>query len=442
MAYDTNNLRAVSRFATTGESDGYEDDPIVQAANKGKEIFDSGVTPVFTNVGNPTDPNASRGNVVNVSMNNEERIPKKPDDRSLWLADELKKFQEHYAKITFGHDPRTATAVPAEERNMELKDMQMASDYFMKNFENNMKSSKLYPFMDETGKTVYGTQADALGKSVPTKNQVDDTKTFASWTPEEKETEFKRAILSGKDYKFSNRDAQSTSDYKKEISSWINSRGLTPATIGRIQSKYKSLDMSLKNMTKQEAPMSAFVMNINEQIKKVEQLYNEVDRTGARLVDLPIRELKTKAMGSGKEANLASYLIEISNEIGKLSTGSSASIRELSDSAQKQWGKIHDPNLSFKEIMTVLNGTRDQGNMRLDTWRKSIGNVEQEMDSLLGDKPKQTQQGDERGTPQQAPLPQGGRQMPPTNVLKEGKQTTFKNGQTWTLSNGQPIRVK
>jgi hypothetical protein len=221
-------------------------------------------------------------------------------------------------------------------------------------------------------------------------------KAFDQWDDTEKESAAKKAILTGKNPQFASRDSRGKAAFEKYYNEYINEKGITPARVGYIQSKYKSLDMSLKNMTKQEAPMSAFVMNINEQINKVEQIYNEVDRTGARLVDLPIRELKTKAMGSGKEANLASYLIEISNEIGKLSTGSSASIRELSESAQKQWGKIHDPNLSFKEIMTVLNGTRDQGNMRLDTWRKSIGNVEQEMNGLLGDKPKPVQQSEKR----------------------------------------------
>lgn len=31
---------------------------------------------------------------------------------------------------------------------------------------------------------------------------------------------------------------------------------------------------------------------------------------------------------------------------------------------------------------------------------------------------------------------------PPTNLLKEGIHTTFKNGQTWTLQNGQPVQIQ
>ncbi len=40
--------------------------------------------------------------------------------------------------------------------------------------------------------------------------------------------------------------------------------------------------------------------------------------------------------------------------------------------------------------------------------------------------------------------PAGGNntQSPPVSLLKEGVNTTFQNGQTWTLQNGQPVQVK
>lgn len=33
-------------------------------------------------------------------------------------------------------------------------------------------------------------------------------------------------------------------------------------------------------------------------------------------------------------------------------------------------------------------------------------------------------------------------EAPPANLLKEGVHTTFKNGQTWTLQNGQPVQIQ
>jgi hypothetical protein len=140
-------------------------------------------------------------------------------------------------------------------------------------------------------------------------------------------------------------------------------------------------------MAKQEGPMSAFVGNINKQIEKVKQLYDNNDRIGLRLIDKPIRDLKVLAKGSGDEAVKASYLLEISNEIGKLSSGASASVQQLSDSAKEDWKKVHDPNLSFKEIMKVVNATRDQANMRLQSWREAKQEVRQTMMGIGGETP-------------------------------------------------------
>jgi len=39
------------------------------------------------------------------------------------------------------------------------------------------------------------------------------------------------------------------------------------------------------------------------------------------------------------------------------------------------------------------------------------------------------------GTPPQTP-------PPPTSLLKDGVNTTFKNGQVWTLQNGKAIQVQ
>jgi len=44
--------------------------------------------------------------------------------------------------------------------------------------------------------------------------------------------------------------------------------------------------------------------------------------------------------------------------------------------------------------------------------------------------------------PGSAGIPTGSAGGPPANLLKEGVKTTFKNGQTWTLKNGQPAQVQ
>ncbi|MFA5377518.1 MAG: hypothetical protein WC455_17335 [Dehalococcoidia bacterium] len=194
---------------------------------------------------------------------------------------------------------------------------------------------------------------------------------FPNWEQADKEMAFQGKMLTGKDPMFASRDAESRAAFSQGYNQYIRSKGFRASDIALMQADYRAGNMSLGNMSKQEAPMNAFVLNINKQIGKLEELYKNDDRIGLRLLDLPLRELKLRAKGSGLEASRASYLLEISNEIGKLSSGASASVQQLSDSAKEDWKKVHDPNLSLKELMIVLNSTRDQANMRMSTWREA-----------------------------------------------------------------------
>jgi hypothetical protein len=206
---------------------------------------------------------------------------------------------------------------------------------------------------------------------------------FKTWTPEAKTQEFMEHIITNQPpvnvRGLAGTDRQ---QYAKEFAQYKVDKGLTPQIVSAMKADYRANNMSLSNMTKQEAPMSAFVGNINKQIAKLQTLISDADRTGLRLADLPLRELRLKAKGSGKEAVISSYLLEVSNEIGKLSSGASASVQQLSDSAKEDWKKVHDPNLSAKELMIVLNGTRDQANMRMATWRDAKEEVRNQLRNI------------------------------------------------------------
>ena len=142
---------------------------------------------------------------------------------------------------------------------------------------------------------------------------------------------------------------------------------------------------SLGLQEKQRGMMGSFVANLDKQVSRVDNIMTDVvKRVGFRAIDLPLRELKTRVKGSGQEKVVEAYLTEISNEIGKLSTGSSASVRELSTEAQDRWAKIHDPNLSIKELKIILDETKAMGKMRLESTDQEIkrttdrlGNVRQ-----------------------------------------------------------------
>jgi hypothetical protein len=155
------------------------------------------------------------------------------------------------------------------------------------------------------------------------------------------------------------------------------------------EARLKAVGGVLTQLTKQRGAMGSFVKNMTDQVTRVNTIMEDiVSRVNLRAIDLPKRELLKSLKGSGNEAIIEAYMAEISNEIGKISTGSSQSIRELSTEAQARWNKIHDPNLSFKELSKILTETQHMGQIRLD----SVDNEIFETESMLKDVTKPTRQ--------------------------------------------------
>ena len=159
--------------------------------------------------------------------------------------------------------------------------------------------------------------------------------------------------------------------------------GLDPAAVPSLRQEYSALGKSLANQQKIYNMMGSFVRNMDQQISRVKKIGDDlVNRVGTRALDLPLRELKTRFKGSGNEAILEAYTVEISNEIGKLSTGSAASVRELSVDAQERWAKIHDPNLSLGELIKVLDETKHMGAMRMKGAKDEIESTKYTMEEI------------------------------------------------------------
>ena len=160
-------------------------------------------------------------------------------------------------------------------------------------------------------------------------------------------------------------------------------RGIDPYKVPAIRTEFSALGKSLNNQQKIYNMMGGFVRNLDKQVDRVSAIHQDiVQRVGTRALDVPIRQLKTRFKGSGNEAILEAYMAEISNEIGKLSTGSSASIAELSIGAQERWSKIHDPNLSVTELLKILKETKDMGAMRINSTQEEIVSTKNTMDSI------------------------------------------------------------
>jgi len=194
---------------------------------------------------------------------------------------------------------------------------------------------------------------------------------------------------------FATRDAQSRNSFIEGFANWAKSSGIEGADVIAQRAESDALTKSIANQEKVRGMMGGFVRNLNKQVDRVGQIGNDlVSRVGVRVLDLPIRELLTRFVGSGQEQVLESYLAEISNEIGKLSTGSSASVAELSTEAQKRWNKIHDPNLSMKELKKILDETQHQANMRITSSEEELKSTKQRLSG------KGSQQGAQQGAQQ------------------------------------------
>jgi hypothetical protein len=152
--------------------------------------------------------------------------------------------------------------------------------------------------------------------------------------------------------------------------------GWTPSMRLRMQADYKAMDKSLSAQRKNYDAMNGFVINMDKQMDRIDKIYQTLPRAQqgpfSRLSNIPIVKLRTVAEGSGDEASAAAVLIELGNESGKLSTNSGSSIRELSESAQKQWAKIHDNQLSLNDLRKVLETTRGLGHDRLESTKAAM----------------------------------------------------------------------
>lgn len=193
---------------------------------------------------------------------------------------------------------------------------------------------------------------------------------FSTWTPEQKQYMFDRENIVGEKPKFAFGDRESYTTYQQEHAQYNIENQITPAMAGTSTSMFKSLEGSLKQQEKSLGGMGSFVINLNKQLVHADELLSKLPRTPSRLLNIPIWKLRTMVVGSGEEAAAKAYLLEISNEVGKLSTNSQASIRELSTDAQERWAKIHDELLPYNELKKVLDETQRLGNMRLESTKE------------------------------------------------------------------------
>jgi len=145
------------------------------------------------------------------------------------------------------------------------------------------------------------------------------------------------------------------------------------------QSDTKSIQGALNLLEKQDVSMGSFVDNISEQVDRVRELSKDLNTFDTRILNKPLRFVRGSIIGSPLQAKYDMFLTEIESEIGKLASGSAASIAELSQGAQEKWAKIHDKNLSVVDMLSLLEETKIAAYLRHKTVQTQLSKTRRKM---------------------------------------------------------------
>lgn len=189
--------------------------------------------------------------------------------------------------------------------------------------------------------------------------------------------------------------------------------GKTAGDIIGGQADVKAISGSLAQQEKQLGAMGSFAKNLSEQVDRVSILANDLKTFDSRLLNIPLRALRGRLAGSPLQAKYDMYLTEIESEIGKLATGSTASIAELSQGAQERWSRIHDKNLSITDMQELLKETKKAADIRIKSVEKTIDETRSRLRAVGTDTAK--------GQPSETPPMSGAEKAPDGNwYIKQG----------------------
>lgn len=145
------------------------------------------------------------------------------------------------------------------------------------------------------------------------------------------------------------------------------------------QADTKAIQGSLNFLDKQLSSMGSFVTNLNSQIDRVGELSKDLQTFDTRLFNIPLRAVRGRIQGSPLQAKYDLFLTEIESEIGKLASGSTGSVAELSQGARETWAKIHDKNLGISDMLDLLEETKTAANFRVQSVQDQLNKTRRRM---------------------------------------------------------------
>ncbi len=167
-------------------------------------------------------------------------------------------------------------------------------------------------------------------------------------------------------------------------------------TSDEIKEKYgegaflSAMKSSLQVQERGYGMMDGFVRNLKGQVDRMKEITKNVQRFDARLLNVPLIEWRTKVKGTAYENIINMYVTEISTEMGKIASGSQASVRELSVQTREKWEKIHDFKLPVGEMIKVLEETSHAADIRVKGAKEAITDTRKRLMDEFGFKTSTT----------------------------------------------------
>jgi hypothetical protein len=132
-------------------------------------------------------------------------------------------------------------------------------------------------------------------------------------------------------------------------------------------------------LEKQEASMGSYVDNIGKQLNELKNLSKDLYSFDARILNVPLRFIRGRIMGSPLQNKYDLFLKEISRETTKLALGATQSIAPPSVEEIKTWDRIHDPALSVPDAIEVLEMSYHAANLRYKSVTDQLGRIRERM---------------------------------------------------------------
>ena len=169
------------------------------------------------------------------------------------------------------------------------------------------------------------------------------------------------------------RDSVTRAQIVKAGNAWARDQGLSPADVVTMQAAYAGDKESLKNFQKQRDQIVSFEQTAQKNLNQFLDLAGKIPDTGVPWLNMPIRMLDAKLVGSENMAAINAARQVANNEIAKVTSGGGMS-GVLSDSARQEVSSYNPQNATFAQTKAVAR-----------ILQQDMANRHQSMDSTLND---------------------------------------------------------